>query len=94
MLLPWFALAGSKIPESAVLVETTEPKKHGPIIIHERHGSTLPTINCSGYAVTGVNDSVSDVKGSWIVPAIQGGCSTQTNMRRSGWGLMDTIPTP
>ena len=88
ILWPWFALAGSKTPESAVPVKATLPKKHGPIIIHERHGSNTTSHNWSGYTVTGVNDSVSDVKGSWIVPAIQGDCSTQ-NQYASFWVGID-----
>jgi hypothetical protein len=46
------------------------PRQHAPIIIHERHGSNITSSNWSGYAVTGANGSVSDVKGTWTVPAV------------------------
>jgi hypothetical protein len=40
------------------------------MIVHERHGKNLvDSTNWSGYAVTGANGSVSDVRGSWIVPS-------------------------
>jgi hypothetical protein len=44
------------------------PRRHAPAIIRERHGKNATSTNWSGYAVTGANGSVTDVKGSWIVP--------------------------
>jgi hypothetical protein len=44
--------------------------RHDPAIIRERHGKNATTTNWSGYAVTGTNGSVTDVKGSWIVPTV------------------------
>src|SRR5438128_10107784 len=38
------------------------------------HDGSFQSTNWSGYAVTGAAGSVSDAKGSWIVPAIQGTC--------------------
>ena len=52
----------------------TEGRRHGPIIIHERHGSSITSTNWSGYAVTGAKGSVTSVTASWIVPAIVGAC--------------------
>jgi hypothetical protein len=49
-------------------------RRHAPIIIHERHANNVTSNNWSGYAVTGPNGSVTDVKASWIVPAIQAAC--------------------
>jgi hypothetical protein len=43
---------------------------HGPIIVHERHGRNVTSHNWSGYAVTGASGSVTDAKGSWIVPSV------------------------
>jgi Peptidase A4 family len=43
---------------------------HRDIVIRERHGNQVTSSNWSGYAVTTAKDSVSDVKGSWIVPAV------------------------
>jgi len=62
--------------------------RHAPIIIHERHGKNATSTNWSGYAVTGASGSVTDVKGSWIVPAIQGVCSS-TNQYASFWVGID-----
>jgi hypothetical protein len=45
--------------------------RHAPAIIKERHGRNATSTNWSGYAVTGPNGSVTDVKGSWIVPAVK-----------------------
>jgi len=44
--------------------------------------------NWSGYAVTGASGSVSDAKGSWIVPTIQGTCPS-TNQFSSFWVGID-----
>ena len=57
---------------------------HIPIIIRERRNSVTTSSNWSGYAVTGARNSVSDVKGSWIVPAIQGACGS-TDQYSSFW---------
>lgn len=44
--------------------------RHRPIIIrHVREGAASST-NWSGYAVTGPQGSVQDVKGSWVVPTV------------------------
>jgi hypothetical protein len=44
--------------------------RHAPAIIHERHGQQVKSENWSGYAVEGAKGSVTDVKGSWIVPSV------------------------
>lgn len=46
------------------------------------------SLNWAGYAVTGAAGSVSDVKGSWIVPAIQGTCPS-ANQYSSFWVGID-----
>ena len=53
--------------------DTARPA-HNPIVVHERHGKDVTSGNWSGYAVTGAKGSVTDVKASWVVPAIQGTC--------------------
>jgi peptidase A4-like protein len=61
-----------------------------PAVTHPsvvRLGSGSST-NWSGYAVTGPSGSVSDVKGSWIVPAIVGPCPS-TNQYSSHWVGID-----
>ena len=55
-------------------ISLTPGRTHDPAIIHERHGKNVTSGNWSGYAVTGTKGSVSDVKASWVVPAIQGTC--------------------
>jgi peptidase A4-like protein len=55
-----------------------------PII---RLGSSKSS-NWSGYAVTGQTGSVTDVKGSWVVPAIVGTCPS-TNQYSSHWVGID-----
>ena len=46
-----------------------------PMIRAKGKNGTSNSTNWSGYAVTGAPGSVTDVKGSWIVPAISSGCA-------------------
>src|SRR5438445_13814350 len=52
------------------------------------HDGSFQSTNWSGYAVTGASGSVSDAKGSWTVPAIQGTCPG-TNQYSSFWVGID-----
>jgi len=52
------------------------------------HDASSQSTNWSGFAVTGSSGSVSDVKGSWIVPTIQGTCPN-TNQYSSFWVGID-----
>ena len=52
------------------------------------HDGSFQSTNWSGYAVTGPSGSVSDAKGSWTVPAIQGSCPS-TNQYSSFWVGID-----
>jgi hypothetical protein len=61
---------------------------HGPAIIHERHGHQVSSTNWSGYAVTSVKGSVSDVRASWVVPSIVGQCPS-TDQYSSFWVGID-----
>jgi hypothetical protein len=61
---------------------------HSPIIIRESHNTSTTSTNWSGYAVTAANGSVTDAKGSWIVPAIMGSCPA-TNQYSSFWVGID-----
>jgi hypothetical protein len=63
------------------------PRNHAPMIPHERHGKNVSSTNWSGYAVTGANGSVSDVKASWVVPQIA--ACTQANQYSSFWVGID-----
>jgi len=60
------------------------PAEHGAL---DLNGSSTST-NWSGYAVVGGKGSVTDVKGSWIVPAIQGTCPS-TDQYSSHWVGID-----
>ncbi len=61
-----------------------------PTITARTHvwNDSVTSTNWSGYAVTGPSGSTSDAKGSWIVPAIQGAC-TSTNQYSSFWVGID-----
>jgi Peptidase A4 family len=61
---------------------------HIPMILHQRHGKNASSSNWGGYAVTGPNGSVSDVKASWIVPEIVDKCPA-TNQYASFWVGID-----
>ncbi len=52
------------------------------------HAGSANSFNWSGYAVTGSTGSVTDAKGSWIVPGIVGSCSS-TNQYSSFWVGID-----
>src|SRR6266540_1129971 len=52
------------------------------------HDGSFQSTNWSGYAVTGPSGSVSNAKGSWTVPAIQGSCPS-TNQYSSFWVGID-----
>jgi Peptidase A4 family len=46
-------------------------RHHGPMQLHrKRDQTTSESYNWSGYAVTGSKGSVTDVKASWVVPAV------------------------
>jgi len=72
-------LLGSAVAMAAVLAsglaqaqetDMIAPHQHAPASIVRIHdGGTADSTNWSGYAVTGANDSVTSVTGSWIVPA-------------------------
>ncbi len=73
IVLPMFTL-----PVSAVSLQGSPNIRSG----------NYQSSNWSGYAVTGPSGSVSDVKGSWVVPAIQGKCPS-TNQYSSFWVGID-----
>jgi Peptidase A4 family len=52
------------------------------------HNDSVSSTNWSGFAVTGPAGSVSDAKGSWVVPTIQGTCPS-TNQFSSFWVGID-----
>jgi Peptidase A4 family len=70
-------------PSPAQVPAVTSGHRHDPIIIRERHGKNVTSTNWSGYAVTGANDSVTHVKGSWIVPKVD--CGTTPSAYSSFW---------
>jgi Peptidase A4 family len=78
MMAPWMTTASSSEERPSQRPPGVAPRQHRPMILHERHGTMVSSENWSGYAVTGADGSVSDVKASWIVPAIVGACTSQT----------------
>jgi hypothetical protein len=67
--------------------DVTPSRGHIPMI-HLRHGRGSATSNnWSGYAVTGPNGSVSDVKASWYVPKVS--CPASPNQYASFWVGID-----
>jgi hypothetical protein len=93
LMAPCMAVAGSSGKETPDRAPSIG-REHAPIILRERHGSNATTSsNWSGYAVTGATDSVSDVKGSWQVPAIQGTCPSAGIQYSSFWVGIDGYNT-
>lgn len=59
------------------------------VILTDRvHAGSSSSTNWSGYAITGGKGSVTYVRGSWVVPAIQGTCPA-TNQYSSFWVGID-----
>lgn len=56
--------------EPSVMAVKPAAHQHAPIRIRERFDGSVTSSNWSGYAVTGANNSVSSVKGSWVVPSV------------------------
>ena len=90
-------------PMSAGITTQISRHQHAPLRIHERrYDGTVTSENWSGYAVTGSN--ITDVKGSWIVPAVtcplrphrqdRGTSLNRINTPRFGWASMDIPPAP
>src|SRR5437899_12058938 len=58
------------------------------IIVAPRiHEASVSSTNWSGFAVTGSAGSVSDAKGSWVVPTIQGTSPGTKSYSRSWVGI-------
>lgn len=72
MALAAVLLAGSSVDSLPPRVNATALQRHHlPIQIHRRRDQTVSeSYNWSGYAVTGANGSVTDVKSSWVVPSV------------------------
>ena len=75
-------------PMAAGRLMNAEARRHDPIKIHHIRDGIVSSTNWSGYAVTGAPGSVTDVKASWTVPAIQGSCPS-TNQYSSFWVGID-----
>ena len=81
---PWFAVA--LLVGLAMLPAATAGAalaSHPSIVIPShapgvRHSTTTSSTNWAGWAVTATSGSVTDVKGSWIVPKIQGTCPSKS----------------
>lgn len=70
------------VPGAALAVGSV----HRGLVIHGT--TTSASTNWAGYAVTSGRHTVTDVKGSWIVPSIQGTCPS-TNQYSSFWVGID-----
>jgi hypothetical protein len=74
-------LADSTAPNAARY--TPSKRGHTPAIIRERHGAMVTSTNWSGYAITGSKGSVTEVKGSWIVPSVN--CTATSTASSAFW---------
>ena len=61
--------------------------RHDPVKIHHLRDGVAYSTNWSGYAVTGNPGSVTDVKASWVVPAVT--CSAGQTQYSSFWVGID-----
>jgi hypothetical protein len=76
-------------PRSRVNADAIALRRHHlPLQIHRRRDqTTAESYNWSGYAVTGANGSVTDVKNSWRVPAVA--CSGTSDGYAAFWTGID-----
>lgn len=74
-------------PKTHFTIRPLTTLHHEPAMIHERHGNNVTSTNWSGYAVTGPNGSVTDVKGSWVLPALN--CQNTPNASSALWVGID-----
>ena len=75
------ALPAAETGSAAALV------RHDPVKIHHVRDGLAYSTNWSGYAVTGNPGSVTDVKASWVVPAVT--CSAGQTQYSSFWVGID-----
>ena len=69
------------------------PRQHAPIRIHQqRERGQWDSGNWSGFAVTGAVGSVTDTRGSWVVPAAN--CSSSPTGYSSFWVGIDGFNSP
>jgi len=82
------AVALSADAGSTVTGLTVAPHaRHAPAIVLHHRDRFATSLNWSGYAVTGAPGSVTDVQGSWIVPAVT--CSSGPNQYAAVWVGID-----
>lgn len=82
----WLALGVSALAASAGPPVSVAPR-HDPIHIRARHGNQVTSSNWSGYAVTGADGSVTNAKGSWVVPYVN--CGATPTAYASFWVGID-----
>lgn len=85
-LLGLLVTGAADVPRHRGAAAFTKPR-HRDIIIRERHGNQVTSSNWSGYAITGPKDSVTDAKGSWIVPSVN--CGSTPNAYSAMWVGID-----
>ena len=98
----WGSCVGSILAVSAVVIGSNgHPvqiparrvllRQHGPAKIHQRRDQTTSeSENWSGYAVTGANGSVTDVKSSWVVPAVNCKATASNSLAPDGYAAFWT----
>lgn len=72
----------------ATLVAPLALSAHAPADATAQGLRQVSSTNWAGYAVTGARGSVTDVRGSWVVPQVVGGCPS-TNQYASFWVGID-----
>ncbi len=76
------------VAANAAVPESSTTAASAPLVAPHMWAGSSSSLNWAGYAVTASPGSVSDVRGSWIVPAIQGTCPS-TNQYSSFWVGID-----
>jgi Peptidase A4 family len=89
LILTSIEIGEGRLNRTSAQLDVTPGRSHIPMI-HVRHGrGSATSTNWSGYAVTGANGSVSDVKASWLVPMVSCDPKNPTNQYASFWVGID-----
>jgi hypothetical protein len=81
-------VAAGSGPRTTDQLKPTTLRRHRPALIHRvLDQKTSESYNWSGYAISGAKGSVTDVKGSWVVPQVT--CGNTRNGYSSFWVGID-----
>ncbi len=88
VLIVAFLLVAPLFAPTRAAPSASAPVLPGVLALSHLSGGSTSSLNWAGYAVSSAPGSVSDARGSWVVPSIQGTCPS-TNQYSSFWVGID-----